>query len=82
MSKKPKIKHGYDHDKDKMKITIRGYSLTKITRDEILENLIMQIESSPDRLHANARKSKGKAGGKKSARDQKKKVSKVVDLSF
>ena len=54
MSKKPKIKHGYDHDKDKMKITIRGYSLSKTTRDEILENLIVQIESSPDRL--------GKAG--------------------
>ena len=81
MSKKPKIKHGYDHDKDKMKITIRGYSLSKITRDEILENLIMQIESSPDRLHVNDRKSKGNAG-KKSARNQKKKVSKVVDLSF
>ena len=48
MSKKPKIKHGYDHDNDKMKITIRGYSLSKTTRDEILENLIMQIESSPD----------------------------------
>jgi hypothetical protein len=69
MSKKPKIKHGYDHDKDKMKITIRGYSLSKITRDEILENLIIQIESSPDRL--------GKAG-KKSARGQKKKVSRLV----
>jgi hypothetical protein len=78
MSKKPKIKHGYDHDKDKMKITIRGYSLSKTTRDEILENLIVQIEGSPDRLHANARKSKGKAG-KKSARGQKR-VSRLVDV--
>jgi hypothetical protein len=79
MSKKPKIKHGYDHDKDKMKITIRGYSLSKTTRDEILENLIVQIESSPDRLRANARKSKGKAG-KKPARGQKKKVSRLIDV--
>ena len=37
MSKNPKIKHGYDHDKDKMKITIRGYGLSKTTRDEILK---------------------------------------------
>jgi hypothetical protein len=77
MSKKPKIKHGYDHDKDKMKITVRGYSLSKTTRDEILENLIVQIESSPDRLRANVKKSKGKAG-KKSARGREKKVSTLV----
>jgi hypothetical protein len=38
MSKKPKIKNAYDHDKDRMEISIRGYSLSKITRDEILEN--------------------------------------------
>jgi hypothetical protein len=74
VSKKPKIKHGYDRDKDKMKISIRGYSLSKITRDEILENLIMQIESSPDRLNANAKKLKGKAGS------QKKKVSRLVSV--
>ena len=29
MSKKPKLKQGYDHDKDKMKNTIRGYSLAE-----------------------------------------------------
>ncbi len=67
MSKKLKIKHGYDHEK-KMKITIRGYALSKTTRDEILENLIVQIESSPDRL--------GKAG---KARGQKK-VSRLVSV--
>jgi hypothetical protein len=71
MSKKPNIKHGYDNDKDRMKITIRGYSLSQTTRDAIIENLIKQIERSPDRLVANARKSKGKAG-KKSARGKKK----------
>jgi hypothetical protein len=64
MSKKPKVKHGYDRDKDK----IRGYWLSKTTRDEILENLIVQIESSPDRL--------GKAG---KARGQKK-VSDLVSV--
>lgn len=64
MSKKPKVKHGYDRDKDK----ICGYSLSKTTRDEILENLIVQIESSPDRL--------GKAG---KARGQKK-VSDLVSV--
>ncbi len=78
MSKKPKIKHGYDSDKDKMKITVRGYSLSKISRNQIIENLIKQIERSPDRLIANVRKSKGKVG-KKSARGQQK-VSRLVEI--
>jgi hypothetical protein len=73
MPKKPKIKHSYDHDKDRMKISIRGYSLSKITRDEILENLIMQIERSPDRLPKTS-----KDAGKKSAIGSGKKVLKVV----
>lgn len=76
MSKKPKIKHGYDSGKDKMKITIRGYSPSKTTRNEIIENLIMQIERSPDRIVASAKK--GKAG-KKSARGQQK-VSRLVEV--
>jgi hypothetical protein len=71
MSKEPKIKHGYKHGKDKMKITIRGYSLRKATRDEIIETLIKKVERSPDRLRANARKLEGKAG-RKSARGQQK----------
>ena len=75
MSKNPKIKH--DRDKDKMRITIRGYSLSKITRGEIIENLILLVESSPDRIHAEARKSKGKVG-KKSDRNPPKKVSRLV----
>ena len=78
MSKKPLIKHNYDHDKDRMKIKIRGYSLSKTTRSQIIENLISQIERSPDRLVASARKSKGKAG-KKSARGQQK-VSRLVEI--
>jgi hypothetical protein len=72
MSKKPKIKHSYDHDKDRMKISIRGYSLSKITRVEILENLIMLIERSPDRV------STSKKAGMKSALGSGKKVSRVV----
>ena len=71
MSNRPKIKHGYNGHKDKMKIKIRGYSLSKTTRDEIIENLIDQVECSPDRLRADVRRSKGNAG-KKSARGQQK----------
>lgn len=78
MSKKPKIEHNYDHDKDRMKIKIRGYSLSKTTRNQIIENLISQIERSPDRLVAAVRKPKAKAG-KKSARGQQK-VSRVVEV--
>ena len=78
MPKLPKIKHNYDHDKDRMKIKIRGYSLSKTTRHQIIDNLISQIERSPDRLVAIARKSKGKAG-KKSARGQQK-VSRLIKV--
>ena len=77
MSKKPKIKHAYDHDKDVMKIKIRGYSPSKITRGEIIENLITQIERSPDRLVAVAKKSKGKAGKKARGRQ---KVLRLVEV--
>lgn len=78
MSKKPKIKHGYNHGKDKMKIMIRGYSLSKTTRKEIIENLIKQTENSPDHLRRKARKLKGYAG-KKSARGQQK-VSRLEEV--
>ena len=78
MSKKPKIKHSYAHDKDKMKIKIRGYALSKTTRTQIIENLISEIEKSPDRLIAAVRKSKGKAG-KRSARGQQK-VSRLEEV--
>jgi hypothetical protein len=55
MSKKPKIDHEYRAGKDKMKITIRGYSPSKKTRHAIIEKLMQQLESSPDRLKAAAR---------------------------
>lgn len=71
MSKEPKIKHEYKHHKDKMKITISGYSLSKTTRSEIIDNLIKQVESSPNRLRNNARTLRRKTG-KKNARGQQK----------
>ena len=57
MSKTPKIEHEYHARKDKMKITIRGYSPSKKAREAIMEKLIKQVESSPDRLRADAKKS-------------------------
>jgi len=60
MSKTPKIDHEYHAGKDKMKITIRGYSPSKKTRNAIMKKLIKKLESSPDRLAADAKKSKSK----------------------
>ena len=66
MSKTPKIEHDYHASKDKMKITIRGYSPSKKARETIIKKLITQLESSPDRLQAEAKKS-----GKKPHNPQK-----------
>jgi hypothetical protein len=57
MSKTPKIEHEYHARKDKLKITIRGYSPSKKARETIIRKLIKQLESSPDRLQADAEKS-------------------------
>ena len=38
MSKKPKIDHEYHAGKDKMKITIQGYSPSKQSRNTIRRN--------------------------------------------
>jgi len=47
MSKKPKIEHDYDVDKDKLTITIHRYSLkSKKTRDAVLEKLMANLERS------------------------------------
>jgi hypothetical protein len=43
--------------KDKLKITIRGYSPSKKARETIIRELIKQLESNPDRLQADAKKS-------------------------
>jgi hypothetical protein len=73
MSKTPKIEHEYHAGKDKMKITIRGYSPSKKARETIIKKLMKQLESSPDRLQADAKKS-----GKKSRNPQKE--SKLVEV--
>jgi hypothetical protein len=54
MSKKPTIDHEYHAGKDKMKITIEGYSPSKKARDAIMKKLTRQLESSSDRLVADA----------------------------
>jgi hypothetical protein len=65
MSKKPKVDHEYHAGKDKMKITIQGYSPSKKSRDAIMKTLMAQLEESPDRLVADAKKDSKKAPGKK-----------------
>jgi hypothetical protein len=54
MYKKPKIEHEYHPGKDKMKITIQGYSPSKKARTAIVKTLMTQLERSPDRLVAGA----------------------------
>ncbi len=56
MSKPPRIDHAYHAGKDKMKIIIRGYSPSKKARSAIMEMLMQELESSPDRLVADAKK--------------------------
>jgi hypothetical protein len=73
MSKTPKIEHEYHAGKDKMKITIRGYSPSKKARETIMKKLMKQLEGSPDRLQADAKKS-----GKKPRNPQKE--SKLVEV--
>ena len=65
MSKKPKIDHEYHAGKDKLKITIHGYALSKKARGEIVKKLIAEVERKPDRLIAAAKKTAKKAPGKK-----------------
>jgi hypothetical protein len=66
MSKEPKIDHEYHASKDKLTINIHRYSLkSKKTRDAIMEKLMANLESKPDRLIAGAKKKSKKAPGKK-----------------
>jgi hypothetical protein len=51
MSKKPKVDHEYHDRKDKMKITIKGYSPNKKTRKAIIKKVNDALKKSkPDRL--------------------------------
>ena len=66
MSKEPKVEHEYHAHKDKLTIKIHRYSLkSKKTRDDILMKLMANLESKPDRLIADEKKSEKKAPGKK-----------------
>jgi len=78
MSKKPKIEHDYHAGKDKLKITISGYELSKKARREIMRKLIAEVERKPDRLIANAKKKSKKAGGKKLRGQQK--ATKLIEV--
>jgi hypothetical protein len=71
MSKKPKIDHEYHAGKDKMTITIHGYSLSKKVRDAIIKTLMDAVERSPDRLIADAKEKSKKDPGKKLPGHQK-----------
>jgi hypothetical protein len=78
MSKKPKIDHKYHAGKDKMKITIEGYSPSKKSRDAIMKKLETQLESSPDRSVANFKRNPKEASGKERRGIQK--GSKLVEV--
>jgi hypothetical protein len=78
MSKKPKVDHEYHAGKDKMKITIQGYSPSKKSRDAIMKKLMAQLEGSPDRLVADAKNKSTKEPGKKIRGQQK--VSRLIEV--
>ncbi|MDA9410613.1 hypothetical protein XH80_28860 [Bradyrhizobium sp. CCBAU 45384] len=58
MSKRPRIDHEYHAGKDRLDITIKGYSPSKKTRSAIIKKLMQQLEGNSDRLVANVKKSK------------------------
>jgi hypothetical protein len=64
MSKEPKIEHEYHAHKDKMTITIHGYSLSKKVRDAIMKKLIDAVERSPDGLIADSKENAKKVPAK------------------
>jgi hypothetical protein len=69
MSKKPKIDHEYHAGKDKLKITIEGYSLSKKSRAAIVKKVTHAVERSPD--VADDKKKSKKGSGKKIPGHQK-----------
>ena len=78
MSRKPKIDYEYHAGKDKLKITVKGYALSKKARNEILKRFIDDVERKPDWLTAVAEKSAKKKDGKKLRGYQK--TSKLVEV--
>ena len=68
MAKEPEIEHEYHAKKDTLKIKIHGYALTsKASRDAIMKKIIVEVEKSPARLIAGARK----AAKRDKAREQR-----------
>ena len=78
MSKKPKIDHEYHTGKDKLKITVKGYALSKKNRNELLKRFIADVERKPDWLTAVAKKTAKNKDGKKLRGYQK--TSKLVEV--
>ena len=79
MSKNPKVEHDYHAGKDKLTITIYRYSLkSKKTRDAIINKLLANLESKPDRLIADAKKKSKKGPGKNLPGLQK--ASKLIEV--
>jgi hypothetical protein len=79
MSQEPKVDHDYHAGKDKLTITIHRYSLKrKKTRDAIIEKLMANLESKPDRLVADAKKKSKKGPGKKLRGQQK--TSRLIEI--
>ena len=64
MSKEPKVEHEYHAHKDKMTITLHGYSLSKKSRDATMKKLMDAVERSPDRLIADAKEKSKKVPAK------------------
>lgn len=80
MSKKPKIDHEYHAGKDKLKITIHGYSLkSKKVRSEIVKKVMVEVERKPDRPLAEAKKTKSKNAQGKKLRGQNRE-SKLIEV--
>jgi len=77
VSKRPRIDHEYHAGKDRLDITIKGYSPRKKTRSAIIKKLMQQLEGNSDRLLAEVKKSK-------KARDKRphnpKKESKLIEI--
>ena len=78
MSKEPRIEHEYHAGRDKMTISIHGYSLSHKARDAIMKKLIAEVESSPDRLIADAKERSENGAGKKLPGN--KKASKLIEI--
>jgi hypothetical protein len=71
MSKKPKIDHEYHAGKDKMKITIEGYSPSKKSRDAIMKKLMAQLETVRIVASPNSRRNQRRLPAKSDAEYQR-----------